>query len=119
MNGSPHRESSRSVRFPATEHTASEYTERVMAHGIAVSRDVFAPFDKRNGWKSAANWTAALLISAVFLLAGLWKITDPAGAAARLAQAKVPEALSIPAPVLLGTLETFTGILLLFPRFRR
>ena len=90
-----------------------------MAHGIAVSRDVFVPFEKRNGWKSAANWTAALLISAVFLLAGLWKITDPAGAAARLTQAKVPEALSIPAAVVLGTLETFTGILLLVPRFRR
>src|ERR1700749_1765257 len=119
MNGSPHRESSRSVRFPATEHTASEYTESVMAQSISVSRDVFVPFERRKGWKSASNWTAALLISAVFLLAGLWKITDPTGAAARLAQAKVPESLSIPAAVILGTLETFTGILLLVPRFRR
>jgi uncharacterized membrane protein YphA (DoxX/SURF4 family) len=90
-----------------------------MAHGLAVSRDVFVPFEKRNGWKSTANWTAALLISVVFLVAGLWKLTDPAGAAARLAQAKVPEALSVPAAVFLGTLETFTGILLLAPRFRR
>ena len=90
-----------------------------MAHGIAVSRDVYVPFEKRNGWKSAANWTAALLISAVFLVAGLWKISDPAGAAVRLAQAKVPESLSIPAAVVLGTLETFAGVLLLVPRFRR
>jgi uncharacterized membrane protein YphA (DoxX/SURF4 family) len=90
-----------------------------MANGIAVSRDIVVTSEERNGWQSAANWTAALLIAAVFLLAGLWKITDPAGAAARLAQAKVPESLSIPAAVVLGTLETFTGILLLVPRFRR
>ncbi len=90
-----------------------------MSHGVAVSRDVFVRFERRNGWKTAANWTMALLISGVFLLAGLWKITDPAGAAARLAQAKVPESLSIPAAVVLGTFETFTGILLLVPRFRR
>ena len=39
--------------------------------------------------------------------------------AARMAQAKVPESLSIAAAIGLGTLETFTGVLLLVPRFRR
>jgi len=69
--------------------------------------------------QSVLNGIAAILISAVFLVAGLWKITDPIGAAARLAQARLPEFLSIPAAVGLGTLETFTGVLFLIPRFRR
>ena len=65
------------------------------------------------------NWTAAILISLVFLVAGIWKLTDPTGAGARLAQAKVPESLSVLAAVGLGILETFTGIMLLVPRLRR
>src|SRR5580692_11108265 len=71
------------------------------------------------GWRIGINWTAAVLISIVFLVAGLWKLTDPTGAAARLAQAKVPEALSVFTAVGLGILETFAGVLLLVPRFRR
>jgi hypothetical protein len=93
-----------------------------MTDGLAVSGDAdagFAPLEEQHPWLSGLNWTAAILISAVFLLAGLWKITDPIAAAARLAQAKVPEALSIPAALLLGVAETFTGVLLLVPRFRR
>src|SRR5262249_12617923 len=39
--------------------------------------------------------------------------------AARLAQAKVPGDLSIPGAVTLGTIEVFSAILLLMPRFRR
>jgi uncharacterized membrane protein YphA (DoxX/SURF4 family) len=71
------------------------------------------------GWRAGISWTAAILISIVFLVAGLWKLTDPTGAGARLAQAKVPESLSVYTAVGLGMLETFTGILLLIPRFRR
>jgi uncharacterized membrane protein YphA (DoxX/SURF4 family) len=74
---------------------------------------------EQRGWQVAFNWTAAILISIVFLAAGLWKVTDPTGAAVRLAQAKVPESLSVLTAVLLGITETFTGVLLLVPRFRR
>ena len=90
-----------------------------MADGITVSDEVFIPFENRRTWQVALNRTAAILISIVFLTAGLWKITDPTGAAARLAQARVPEGLSVPAAVGLGILETFTGVLLFVPRFRR
>ncbi len=76
------------------------------------------PLD-RPSWQTALNWTAAILIAIVFLVAGLWKITDPVGAGVRLAQAKVPQNLSVLSAILLGTAETFTGILLLIPRFRR
>ncbi len=70
-------------------------------------------------WQVVLNWTCAILISIVFLVAGLWKATDPIGAAVRLAQAKVPESLSVFAAVSFGIAETFTGVLLLVPRFRR
>jgi uncharacterized membrane protein YphA (DoxX/SURF4 family) len=70
-------------------------------------------------WQIILNWTCAILIAIVFFAAGLWKASDPAGAAVRLAQAKVPESLSVLAAVLFGIAETFTGILLVIPRFRR
>ncbi|HEX4134459.1 MAG TPA: DoxX family protein [Bryobacteraceae bacterium] len=90
-----------------------------MSQGIALSSDAFIPFERQSGWQTGLNWTAAILISIVFLAAGLWKLTDPIGAAVRLAQAKVPESLSVLTAVGLGTLETFTGAILLIPRFRR
>jgi uncharacterized membrane protein YphA (DoxX/SURF4 family) len=90
-----------------------------MADGVAVSSEIFVPLPEQRGWQVAFNWTAAILISIVFLVAGLWKVTDPTGAAVRLAQAKVPESLSVLTAVLLGITETFTGVLLLVPRFRR
>ncbi|HEX4278828.1 MAG TPA: MauE/DoxX family redox-associated membrane protein [Bryobacteraceae bacterium] len=90
-----------------------------MSESAAVPREIFISFDPEGGWRTGINWTAAILVSAVFLIAGLWKITDPIGAAVRLAQAKVPESLSVFTAVGLGTWETFTGVLLLIPRFRR
>jgi len=90
-----------------------------MSQGFALPNEAFLPLEQRHGWRAGINWTAAILISIVFLVAGLWKLTDPIGAAVRLAQAKVPESLSVFAAVGLGTLETFTGVLLLIPRFRR
>lgn len=86
-----------------------------MAAGGVISE----PLPQTGALRSAANWLAAILLAAIFLLAGLWKLTDPHGAAARLAQARVPESLSIATALGLGTLETFTGIIVLFPRWRR
>src|SRR5258708_1676709 len=78
-----------------------------------------ASLDVPQGWRVALNWTAAILISVVFLVAGLWKASDPIGAAVRLAQAKVPEMLSIPAAIGFGIAETTCGVMLLIPRFRQ
>jgi uncharacterized membrane protein YphA (DoxX/SURF4 family) len=72
-----------------------------------------------SGWKTAASALAALLLAALFIVAGVWKITDPFSAAQRLAQAKVPAELSLPAACLLGVAETYAGVLVLVPRFRR
>jgi hypothetical protein len=58
-------------------------------------------------------------MSALFLIAGLWKVTDAPGAAVRLVQAKVPQEWSLAAALLLGIAETFSAVLILVPRFRR
>jgi len=72
-----------------------------------------------SGWKPAAATAAALLLAILFVVAGVWKITDPFSAAQRMAQAKVPENLSLLAACLFGVAETFSGVLLVVPRFRR
>jgi len=71
------------------------------------------------GWKNAAGWVAAAAIGVLFLASGLWKITDPEGAAVRLAQARVPASLSLAAALGLGVLETVGALWILTPRLRR
>lgn len=70
-------------------------------------------------WKSTLSWTCAILVALVFLVSGLWKITDAPGAAVRMAQARVPQSLSLAAAIGFGIAETFAGVMLLVPRFRR
>ncbi|MGE5569558.1 MAG: MauE/DoxX family redox-associated membrane protein [Rhodospirillales bacterium] len=71
------------------------------------------------GWKAAVSHIAAFLIALLFIIAGVWKITDPFAAAARLVEARVPASLSLVGAVLLGVGEMFAGVLILVPRFRR
>jgi uncharacterized membrane protein YphA (DoxX/SURF4 family) len=71
------------------------------------------------GWKTALSWIAAFLLACLFLLSGLWKITDAPAAAMRMVQARVPESLSLFAAVAFGIAETLAGVLILVPRFRR
>src|SRR5688572_13472881 len=71
------------------------------------------------GWKTAASWAAALAIGALFLISGLWKISDVQGWAAKLTQALVPEWLSVVSALLLGITETVAGVFLVVPRLRR
>jgi uncharacterized membrane protein YphA (DoxX/SURF4 family) len=91
---------------------------RFMDDSMAHSGEALASFELP-GWKTWVSWTAAVLISALFLIAGVWKITDAPGAAVRLAQAKVPQELSLLAALGLGIVETFAAVLVLVPRFRR
>lgn len=70
-------------------------------------------------WQNVASWIGAILVAALFLLAGVWKMSDPIEAGARLAQARVPGFLSEYAAVGFGVAETFSAILILIPRFRK
>lgn len=85
-----------------------------MAHPWSDARSVDLPF-----WKTAASHLCAAFVSLLFLVAGVWKITDPYQWAILAEQLRVPYALSLPTTLALGVSETFAGILVLIPRFRR
>jgi uncharacterized membrane protein YphA (DoxX/SURF4 family) len=70
-------------------------------------------------WKSWASAACALLVAALFLSSGLWKITDPIGWSARIVQMQVPPVFAMPLTLALGVANTFAGALILVPRFRR
>ena len=75
--------------------------------------------DQGTSWKTTLSWVSAILLALVFLVSGLWKLTDAPGAAVRMAEARVPQSLSLAGAIGFGIAETFTALLLLAPRFRR
>jgi uncharacterized membrane protein YphA (DoxX/SURF4 family) len=77
-----------------------------------------APFEP-SVWKAAVSTVAAILLALIFLVSGIWKITDPFSAAVRMTQARLPAQVSLPAAILMGIGETWAGVLILVPRFRR
>ena len=85
---------------------------------IALPSGACAGFE-RPGWQTALNWVAAVLTALLFLVSGIWKITDTPRWAVILHQFKVPENLTLPSAFLLGISETLAGVLVLVPRFRR
>ncbi len=74
---------------------------------------------KPEGWKNIAGWTAAGLMAALWLVAGLWKLSDISGFQVKLNQLLVPAALTLPATLAVAAGELFAGILLLRPAWRR
>jgi uncharacterized membrane protein YphA (DoxX/SURF4 family) len=70
-------------------------------------------------WKSVVNHVAALVVAILFISAGVWKITNPFPVSRMLEQLLVPYQLSIPLTLCLAVSETFAGVLVLVPRFRR
>ncbi|HYP06369.1 MAG TPA: DoxX family protein [Bryobacteraceae bacterium] len=89
-----------------------------MDEGIAQAQAQAGPLSLP-AWKNVLSVTSAVVVALLFLVAGVWKITEPYDAASRMVNAKVPAALGLPAAVGFGIAETFGGILLLIPRFRR
>jgi uncharacterized membrane protein YphA (DoxX/SURF4 family) len=89
-----------------------------MDHSMAQTRPGWTELDLP-GWKTTLSWVGAVLLALVFLLSGLWKLTDASGAAVRMVQARVPQSLGLAAAIGFGIAETFTAVLLLVPRFRR
>jgi uncharacterized membrane protein YphA (DoxX/SURF4 family) len=71
------------------------------------------------GWKAALSWAGAAVLAVLFLTSGLWKITDVHAWAVRLAQARVPQSLSLAGAMVFGIAETVAGVLILVPRLRR
>jgi uncharacterized membrane protein YphA (DoxX/SURF4 family) len=89
-----------------------------MNDSMAQPRPRLSPLELA-GWKTAANWIAAVLVAFLFLVSGLWKITDAPAAAMRMAQARVPESLSLFAALAFGVAETVAAVMILVPCLRR
>ena len=89
-----------------------------MDHSMAQPHQGLAELELPS-WKTTLSWVGAILLALVFLVSGLWKLTDAPGAAVRMAQARVPQSLSLAAAIGFGIAETFAAVLLLAPRFRR
>ena len=89
-----------------------------MDHSMAQPHQGLAELELPS-WKTTLSWMGAILLALVFLVSGLWKLTDAPGAAVRMAQARVPQSLSLAGAIGFGIAETFAAVLLLVPRFRR
>jgi uncharacterized membrane protein YphA (DoxX/SURF4 family) len=70
-------------------------------------------------WKTVLSVISAVLLGLLFLVAGIWKIIEPFDAAARMIQAKVPAQLGLFTAIAFGVTETWAGLMLMVPRFRR
>src|SRR5262245_12858633 len=64
----------------------------IMQYDTAQPGRMLLPLEA-SGWKTALNWAAAVALSLLFLVAGVWKISDPSEAAVRMAQVRVPQSL--------------------------
>ena len=89
-----------------------------MNDSMAQPRAALAPLELP-GWKTALNWLSAVVLALLFLVAGLWKITDAPGWAVRISELRVPQSLSLAAALGFGIAETVGAVLVLVPRFRR
>ena len=70
-------------------------------------------------WKTVVNHAAALIVAILFVGAGVWKITNPFAVSRMFEQLLVPYTFSMPLVLTLAVLETFAGVLVIVPRFRR
>jgi len=75
--------------------------------------------DQSPKWKSTAGAASAVALSFLFLASGIWKLTDIDATAERMVQSLMPVALSVPVALAVAICETFAGVLLLIPRYRR
>jgi uncharacterized membrane protein YphA (DoxX/SURF4 family) len=70
-------------------------------------------------WQVVAATIAAVLLAAIFLVSGLWKLTNPLATSERMAQMLVPRQLALVAALGVGMCETLAGVLVLVPLWRR
>ncbi len=71
------------------------------------------------GWKGTVGWVCAALMALLWLVAGLWKLSDISGFQLKLNQLLVPVALTLPATLAVAASEIFAAVLLLRPAWRR
>ena len=70
-------------------------------------------------WKSWTGVICAVGLALMFLVAGVWKLSDPLATSARMVQALIPAKLATATALATGSAELWVGVLLLVPRWRR
>jgi uncharacterized membrane protein YphA (DoxX/SURF4 family) len=89
-----------------------------MDDSLAIGGEMPLPW-QQTAWKSIAATVAAVLIGVLFLVSGVWKLTDPLDWTTKIEQFKVPYSVSLPFTLALAVGETWGGLMILIPRFRR
>ena len=62
------------------------------------------------GWKSAIGWTCAIVMAIVWLVAGIWKLTDIAGWQIKLSQLLVPTSFTLIGTMAVSAGEALAGV---------
>jgi hypothetical protein len=70
-------------------------------------------------WKTTVGGVCAILVGLLFIVSGVWKLTDPYTAATLMMQAKVWPAFGLTCAIGFGMAETFAALMLFIPRFRQ
>lgn len=70
-------------------------------------------------WKSIASWACAIVLAALFLSSGIWKLVDPLGWESRLVQALIWPQVALLGAIGVGLAEAWAAVMLLVPQWRR
>lgn len=70
-------------------------------------------------WKTWFSTICATLLAIAFLVAGVWKLSDPLATTSRMIQVLIPVPLATAAALSAGIFEVWAAVLLLVPRWRR
>ena len=70
-------------------------------------------------WKYWIGWTCAVLLAALFLVSGFWKLVDPLATEQRMVQMLFPRQIALLVAIGVGITETWAGVMILAPRWRK
>lgn len=85
-----------------------------MAHG-----GFPAPAVQTSAWQLWTGTVSAFLLALLFLVAGVWKLSDPLATEARMVQALIPAPLALATALAAGIAEVWSAVMLIVPRWRR
>ena len=102
------------ARCQTSKQTRMNNMDNSMAQPFGAGRSIDLP-----AWKTVLSSLAALVVAVLFVASGVWKIMDPFTWRTMVEQLKVPYVFSMPLTIALGIAETFAGVSILVPRFRR
>ena len=98
--------------------TARVYPDRMLGMN-ATTQAEFQDSVAMPGWKNIAGHIAAAAVGFIFLVAGVFKMTQPFQVQTLFEQLLVPTWGSLPLVILLGITETLGAILVFIPKYRR